>query len=120
MKGTPFAVALAFLVAPGPADAAAKELKGHSALVYSLAFSPDGRQLASAGADALVKVWDVAAQKELKTLKGHEGAVTGVVFTPDGKDVLSIGFDRYLRVWEVASGKETKKLGPAPDDLYGL
>jgi WD40 repeat protein len=76
--------------------------------------------LASAGADALVKLWEVAAQKEVKALKGHDGAVTGVVFSPDSESVLSIGFDRHVRQWNVADGTEIKKLGPTPDDLYGI
>ena len=105
--------------APSPKSTA--DLKGHTALVYSVAFSPDGKLLASAGADGLVKIWDIAGQKELKTLKGHDGPVTGVVFTPDGKGVISIGLmDRTVRQWNVADGKEVKKMGPTPDDLYGL
>src|SRR5438309_1445671 len=111
------AISLAATVAQMPPAA---ELKGHTALVYSIAFSPDGKLLASGGADGLIKVWDVVAQKELKVLKGQdkavtgkppEEAVTGLVFTPDNASVLSIGFDRYLHVWTVASGVEAKKLG---------
>src|SRR5437870_2584437 len=107
------ALALLLLCTPVIAQAPT-ELKGHTGLIYGVAFSPDGKLLVSAGADALVKLWDVTGQKELKTLKGHDGPVTGAVFTPDNASVLSIGFDRYLRVWSVASGMETKKLGPAP------
>jgi WD40 repeat protein len=92
----------------------------HGNHVYSVSFSPDGKYLASAGADNIIKIWDVAGQKEFKQLKGPTDAVTGAVFTADNANVVSIGFDRLIRIWNVASGMETKKLGPTADDLYGI
>src|SRR5262249_35846289 len=74
----------------------------------------------SAGADALVKVWDVAGMKEVKTMKGDEIAATGGGFSTDGQEMYSIGFYPNVRGWNVAQGKENKKLGPTPDDLYGI
>jgi WD40 repeat protein len=106
-----------------------KNLGAHLGTVHAVAWSPDGKLLASAsaepaakapGSEMLVKIWDVAAQKELKSLKGHEIAATGVAFSPDSTQLYSIGFDRHLRVWDVASGNEVKKLGPTADDLYGI
>ncbi len=47
-------------------------------------------------------------------------AFTVVAFTPDGKQVLSVGHDKHLRYWSVDDGKELKKIGPMPDDLFGL
>ena len=88
--------------------------------VYSIAYSPDGKLLASGGADNLVKIWDVVGMKELKQLKGHDMPVTGVAFAGDSATLVSIGLDRTIRVWNVADGKETKKLGPTTDDPYGL
>ena len=43
-----------------------------------------------------------------------------MAFSADGNNLLSIGQDRLLRVWDVKAGTETKKLGPTPDDLYGI
>src|SRR5436305_1213891 len=117
-------VALAFLLACGSVlgqgTPSGKQIKAHDALVYSLAFSPDGTVLASAGSDNLIKVYDVAMQKEVKQLKGHTDGVTGIAFTPDSKDLVSISQDRTVRLWDVANGKEKKQIGTTQDDLYGL
>ena len=63
-------------------------LQGHTSVVYSVAFSPDGKRLASASGDG-VKVWDAAAGKETLSLKGHATRVQSVVFSPDGKRLAS-------------------------------
>src|SRR5205823_6511267 len=60
-------------------------LAGHSGMVGSLAFSPDGKRLASGSGDRTVRVWDLASGKELLQLRGHTGIVTCVAFSPDGK-----------------------------------
>lgn len=100
------------------ADGKDKTLGSHAGTVYAVAFAPDGKRLASAGQDGLVKVWDVPAQKELKALKGHDGPVSVVVYRPEGP--VSAGFDRTLRLWDADAGTEKAKLGPLPDDPYGL
>ena len=69
-----------------------------------------------------IKIWDVAALKELKTLKGPAGAVYALAYTPEGV-LLSVGQDRFFRIWDVNAGKESKTLQQTPDkqdDLYGL
>ncbi len=55
----------------------------------SVAFSPDGKRLASASVDETVKVWDAATGQETLTLKGHTGRVISVAFSPDGKRLAS-------------------------------
>lgn len=86
------------------------ESAAHFVTVRSLDFSADGRQLVSSGDDFLVKVWDVAAQRERHVLRGHSSPVLGAVISPLGQGVVvSIGQDRELLGWELSRAGETLK-----------
>jgi WD40 repeat protein len=73
--------------------------------VATLALSPDGKVLASAGSTGAVCLWAVPSGKELHLLAGHAGPVHCVVFSRDGSFVASAGQDRTIRVYETATGK---------------
>jgi WD40 repeat protein/predicted Ser/Thr protein kinase len=82
-------------------------LVGQKGEAHSLAFSPDGRRLATGNADGVVRVWEVPGGRLLQTLRGHRQEVVAVSLDPDGKQVLGLGADAWLRRWDPATGKET-------------
>src|SRR4051794_21812679 len=69
-------------------------LRGHTAPVRSVAFSPDRKTLASADVDGTIRLWEVATGKGRAPLQGHLNLVGSVAFSPDGKTLASAGWDR--------------------------
>jgi WD40 repeat protein len=75
-----------------------------------IAFSSDGRTLASGSEDTTIKLWDIRSQREKHTLTNHEGAVRSVAFSADSRWLASGSDDRTARIWNVETGKLWKTL----------
>jgi WD40 repeat protein len=101
-----------------PADPPAKTIAAHKDAILDLAFSPDGKTLATCGYDRLIKLWAVETTNLVRELKDHSDAVYGVSFSPDGTLLASGSADRAVKVWQVADGKRLYTLGDSTDWVY--
>jgi WD40 repeat protein len=71
-----------------------------------VAFSPDGKRIASGSLDSTVKVWDSSTGQELLSLMGHTKGISSVAFSPDGKRIASGSLDSTVKVWDSSTGRE--------------
>jgi glucose/arabinose dehydrogenase len=116
------AIVLSAPLSPKPANglkgpATAKPLPiilrlSHSSPVYALAYSPDGKTLATGTGAGLIQLWDAHSGLELRRLQGHREAVRSLTFSPDGKFLASSSLDRSVRLWDPGTGTVVRALGP--------
>ena len=91
--------------APDAPSPLARTLTGHAGTVWDVAFSPDGRLLATTDFSATIRVWDTATGRFLHVLTGHGEWVSRVAFSPDGQLLATASTDNTARVWDTATGR---------------
>jgi RNA polymerase sigma factor (sigma-70 family) len=88
--------------------------------VMSVAFSPDGRVLASGDGGRHVRLWQVATGNELTSIVAHQDEVSTVAFSPDGQVLASAGYDHTVRLWDAATGKPLRTIAAHADKVSAL
>ena len=93
----------------------------HTGYVRALAFSPNGRILASGGADRTINLWDPNTEQKLRTLGGHERPVTSVAFSPNGRLLASSSVDGTVRFWQPGTGRLLRTItGAHPEGVQSV
>jgi len=95
-------------------------LRCHQGSIFGVAWSPDGRRLATASVDRTIRIWDVERGAELTALYGHDNGVNGVAWSPDGQRLATASDDRTARIWDLQQNKEITILQGHENRVRGL
>jgi WD40 repeat protein len=91
----------------------------HPDRVQAIAFAPNGKTIFAAGADKVIRQWDLDSGKEIRKLEGHTEDVLALAVTSDGKKLFSTGMDRTVQEWDLTTGK-SNELGKHDDGVESL
>jgi serine/threonine protein kinase/WD40 repeat protein len=102
------------------------ESVGHTNMVWQVAWSPDGKRLASCSSDGSVKVWSIPERKLLHTLVGQAGIIVGVAWSPDGRQIASVSRPPIgpgggeIRLWNPDTGRADATFRPSSGGLHAI
>lgn len=84
--------------------------QAHDDVIYSAKFSPDGKRIASGGADKYLRTFDVATSQQLRRFEGHTSYVLGVAWKRDGQIIATSGADNTIKVWVSETGDQQRTI----------
>src|SRR5712691_11765849 len=93
-------------------------LRGHEKIISRIAWSPDGRILASPSEDGTIRLWNIQTGELLRTLTGHTGWVVSVAWSPDGKVLASGSFDQTIHLWPVQTKQPSRNFAKISAQVY--
>ncbi|UUO09121.1 hypothetical protein M4951_12590 [Blastopirellula sp. J2-11] len=95
-------------------------IRGHRDAIYSVAFSPDARVLATGSYDKDAIIWDRQSGAPLETLTGHNDAIYDLAFRNDSKVLATCSADRTVKLWDIATGERLETFGEALDETNAV
>lgn len=95
-----------------------QRLTGHTGLINSVQYGPDGAYLVSASDDGTARIWDVQSRAEILQLTEHDGAVRYAEFSPDGTQVLTFDDGGFIRIWDAQTGSEDFVFTSHSENMY--
>jgi WD40 repeat protein len=93
---------------------------GHTQAIKTLAFSPDGKLLATAGDDGLILIWDIDCRKLVQTLSAHRWTISALSFSADGNTLISASWDGNIKFWQVKLGQEIDCLSTHNEEVLAM
>jgi WD40 repeat protein len=97
-----------------------RQIPAHGQWIMSLSFAPDGRTIASTGAEPVIRLWDVATGREASPQAGHRSGIQQLVISPADGTVITGGYDGTIRQWDHVTGRELGLIADLPYQISGL